>query len=107
MRAIMIDPYECSIHEIDFDDNNDHLDTFYKLLNCSLVEVLSFADFDLWLDEEGYLKDEIVTFNINRDGYVYKIAGKAICLSTDYEEGESIALDDKITVEYLKEIISF
>jgi hypothetical protein len=54
-RGILIDVAKLTVSEVEFDGLKD----MYRLIGCDMVEVVSVAkNADLWVDEEGLLKDD-------------------------------------------------
>ncbi len=85
MRAFLIDPEDRTICEIDFAGG---LDNFYEVLGCSCITVagpLPNGD-DVWVDDEGLLKDPEYFFTIPR--YPTPLAGRGLVLSCD-DQGAS------------------
>jgi len=108
MRCIVIDPYSKTIMEHELEIKTDSLHAMYEKLGVSLVECLSFDGYDLWFNEEGrYQEDRAFTLFDKNTGNVWLIFGPALVLSCDYEEGETIALNDSITVDTFTDIVSF
>lgn len=54
-RGVLIDVAKMDVREVEFDG----LDTMYKLIDCDMVECVSISrNEDLWLDEEGLMKND-------------------------------------------------
>lgn len=79
-------------------------DDLYTLIDCHTVELISMPhNIDLWVDEEGLLKENVYT-EIHIKGYdPIVIAGTGIFLSFN-EDGYSTGLS-AMQVEYIKENI--
>ena len=94
LNGILIDPYLKKVTNVKV--KND-LKDFYRVLDCSMVEVVSFGDVnDLWVDEEGLLKRDQRFFKVNNLPYGHHgvIVGKALLLKCGDEGGtEDCTLD--------------
>ena len=79
-------------------------DDLYALIDCDMVELISMPhNIDLWVDEEGLLKENVYT-EINIQNYdPIIIAGTGIFLSFN-EDGYSTGLS-AMQVEYIRENI--
>jgi len=100
MKALLIDPSNQTITEIEFDGG---LEAIYKIMECNMVEApIEFENGDiLWCDEEGKLKyeDEIIGgITYTKDWYDV-ITGKCLVTGID-EEGDTC--DCKSTPDYIK-----
>lgn len=84
MRAILIDPFEKTVKEVEY--SGDYHD-IYTLIGCDLFTVASDGDNDIFLDDEGLFKREQSYFWLKGMGQPF--AGKGLVLSSD-EEGETI-----------------
>ena len=80
MRAILIDPVEKTIEEIDMKSPNKSLQEFYDIIGCDLVEFVYLdRNIVMVIDEEGRLKDIKGAFKfLGCDDLI--IAGKAVVL---------------------------
>lgn len=80
MRAILIDPVEKTIEEIDVKNPNKSLQEFYDIIGCNLVEMVYLdRNIVMVIDEEGRLKDIKGAFKfLGCDDLV--IAGKAVVI---------------------------
>lgn len=80
MRAILIDPVEKTIEEIDLKNPNKSLQEFYDIIGCNLVEMIYLGrNIVMVIDEEGRLKDIKGAFKfLGCDDLI--IAGKAVVI---------------------------
>lgn len=85
MRAILINPFDKSVSEVDY--SGDYHD-IYKLIDCQTFTVASDDQVDIWLDDEGLFKKEQAFFWYQGMGQPF--AGKGLILGYD-KDGESIA----------------
>lgn len=102
MRAILIDPFACTVTEVDFDYKD--YKSFYPLLSHEVhpVDVFTMAPNDLleetndslYVDDEGLLHGPQRGFLLKGNDQI--LAGKGIIVGID-DEGESI--DPKVTLE--------
>lgn len=106
-KAILIDPFACTVTEVDWNGNIDHI---YELISHESMPVECFDCVSLgnagndaiFVDDEGLFKDSERFFryrDINQP-----MAGKGLILGAD-DEGESIA--PYINVDKVKKAISF
>jgi hypothetical protein len=89
MRVILIDPFKREVKHVDM--SGDNLQEFYRIIECSAVEVpVSWDDGDsLWIDEEGWFKDYPEgRAGFEMEGWAYAIIGKAVITGVD-AEGET------------------
>lgn len=104
-KGLLIDPANQTIMPIDIDDNSENLtlSSLYKHIGCETVEVVTYNQHDVWIDEEGLLKDYEYGFRLNN----YSIVGRAIILDHNYD-GDTIShtLNDD-DIRQLKEDIEF
>lgn len=91
------------------------LDTYYKILNCRIVEMpdrlIGDRVYTFIVDEEGKLKDNQLSAAIVKDGDIEdEFVGNIIITKVDYSTGELVELDqsdidyilnDKNYIEYL------
>jgi len=101
MRAILIDPEQRSITEIEY-DNSDYKN-ICKLIDATLFDVARFAD----TRDAVYVDDNGLSANkrfFHLDGMATPLAGKGLVLGTDYQ-GESI--EPEATVEGLEKVVMF
>lgn len=91
MRAILINPHDKSITEVDYDGRIEHM---YELIGCSLVTAVTvYREEDgsqetLWLDDEGLFVNDQKFFMWAE--YPQPLAGRGLVLGTS-PEGDSIA----------------
>lgn len=80
MRAILIDPVEKKIEEIDVKNPNKSLQEFYDIIGCNLVEMVYLdSNIVMVIDEEGRLKNFEGAFKfLGCDDLI--IAGKAVVM---------------------------
>ncbi len=95
MRAILIDAKQRIIREIDLkpDAKNDLIIALRSEIGCRKERVVPFGSHDLWVDEEGKLKDLTYGFLVDHDPY----HGNGLILSSG-SEGESIAASVDVAV---------
>ena len=92
LNGILIDPFLKKITNVKV--KND-LKDFYRHLDCNMVEVVSFGDVnDLWVDEEGLLKNDQRFFKVSDlpFGHDGVIAGRGLILGSN-REGNTISCD--------------
>lgn len=105
MRAILVDPFERKIEEVDVLYPNKNFDDFYAKIGCELVE---FVDIDeeitMVIDEMGRLKDFSGAFKfLGSDDLI--ICSKAIIIG--FRKGKFIPLGEylesfKMIVEWVE-----
>ena len=97
LNGILIDPYLKKVTNVKV--KND-LKDFYRHLDCSMVEVVSFGDVnDLWVDEEGLLKRDQRFFKVSDlpFGHHGVIVGRALllkCGDTGGCESTTLSIED-------------
>lgn len=94
MRAILVDPFERKIEQVDVKSPNKNFDDFYAKIGCELVE---FVDIDeeitVVIDEIGRLKDFQGAFKfLGNDNLI--ITSKAIIIG--FRKGKFIPLGENI-----------
>ena len=102
MKAFLIDPSQCSITEVEYDDSNYR--NICKMIGAELFDVvrLNEAGDVAYVDDNGLFSDK--PFFKYHD-YPYPLAGKALVLGTD-SKGESISPVTE-TIETLEENVTF
>jgi hypothetical protein len=100
MKAYFIDAKNEFIVDVDV-KNYEHKK---ELIKCRMLEVYPYQinGNDIWVDEEGNLKDHNYYFQIDNDVVV---SGNAVIMSCD-DEGESKPPKD-LTLEELKSRVNF
>lgn len=105
MKAILIDPFNETVTEVEHTGNYKHI---YELLShpehpvdCFTAVRLGNGD-AIYVDDEGLLKDPKHFFVWK--GYPQPMAGKGLLLGSN-DEGESIS--PETTLEYVKGRVSF
>ena len=101
MRAILIDPYAMTIKE---EETTGELAALYAAIQCELVERIAVNERDdLWIDEEGMLREGVPVFHIKGDSRATIIAGRALILG--HEEAESAPA--QIALEHVQRMVMF
>lgn len=102
MRAILIDPTDKSVSEIDFDGKYETLKTFSR---SGWVERVSLPDDHwLWVDEEGLLQPEPGPFFALECCGDANFAGKGLILGDNGEEDHASAT---VPLETIRRITFF
>lgn len=123
LRAILIDPKEKTIKEVEFQYEN--FKSFYPVLDCETitVPVILEGEDQLVVDDEGrlHMDRELYAFNFNIDpkklidnlpkevidlkgNYIRDIAGKAMIIGAD-EEGD--ITDAKTSLDEIKKRVEW
>lgn len=90
MRGILINPTDKSVTSVEIEGD---LKSFYENLQCSTVELVRISETtDLWVDEEGLLKDNPGPFFAIRGNEYKPFCGRGLILSHD-DEGNFISTD--------------
>lgn len=90
MRAIIINPFDRTVKEI---DTAASLDDMYRLLNVDLITVMQVgAGHAMILDDEGLLKDKASQAYFMLRGMNQPLAGKAMILADEYGENRPATL---------------
>lgn len=87
MKAILIDAFEKTVTEVDYDGN---LETAYRLLRCDLVDVVRVGGGNvMFVDDEGLLKSESddAEFFMIDNGWVF--AGSGLITGDADEDGNT------------------
>lgn len=93
---------EGDLKEVDVaNTDGSHLASMYELLECRTVECVSLTDnIDLWVDEEFVYTQQAPNLELTLTAVMlgwpgqHLIKGKGLFLSVNYEEGETIALNE-------------
>ena len=102
MKAILIDPFDESVSEVDY--NGDYKE-ICNLINCGPIDCVRLDDTnDVYIDDEGLLKNPTRYFRIfsYKTMSLHTLAGKGLILGHD-DEGKSIATTLDVN-EYAKTI---
>ena len=84
MAYLLIDPFKKTVSEVSYDGQ---LPSLYNMLGCDLVTVANCGKFDLFVDDEGLMKDNQKLFWVL--GHPQPLAGKALAVGVD-EDGNTI-----------------
>ena len=109
-RAILIDPFNETISEVKMVDTK--LQTIKNLIDCEIFTVCGigtsnqYRGIDLFLDDEGLLKDRDSQAYFKYGIHSQPFAGKALMVATD-DEGDTASLPESITVEKVSEKVIF
>ena len=98
MKAYLLD-VENRVHKaVEIDDEN-RLEEYYRLLNCSLIDITSRkvggVSFDIIVDDEGLLKDSPIISAFDPDGQP-ALAGNLLFCKYDGEGGETSVTQEDI-----------
>lgn len=103
MQTLLLNVFDENVRVMEI---NDELDEYYKLLNCSMIDIVSRKIggkwFDIVCDDEGLLKDDPKISAINDMGEPM-LVGNLIFLHND-GYGEMVGLDDA-DIKHLKDHI--
>ena len=97
MKAILINPYNNTILEVEHDGN---LKSIYKLLDCSMIEAPVHYDNNdtMYCNENAWLEVEVdsILAGFMFPDYSYAILGKALIVGTD-DEGNDVECKSNIS----------
>ena len=102
MKAILIDPFDESVSEVDY--NGDYKE-ICNLINCGPIDYVRLDDTnDVYIDDDGLMKNPTRYFRIfsYKTMRIHTLAGKGLILGHN-DEGESIATTLDVN-EYAKTI---
>ena len=87
MKAILIDPFEKTITEVDY---NGDFRQIYKLIDCGTFDVVRVNDIGdgIFVDDEGLINGKQQEF-FGWRGYEQPLAGKGLLLGCTLSDGES------------------
>ncbi|MDR3080220.1 MAG: DUF3846 domain-containing protein [Streptomyces sp.] len=91
--------------ELEASASGDHLHSMYREIGCDLVECVGLReDLDLWIDEEGKLKDgwEVnlaATALLQRHGIHDLVAATALLTGGADEDGNTLGISDQTAGE--------
>tara|TARA_Y100000361_G_C11140986_1_gene335038 strand:- start:994 stop:1512 length:519 start_codon:yes stop_codon:yes gene_type:complete len=90
MKAVLIDPFEPRISDVEIKD--DHLLSYYSLIGCTTVTAID-AEYNgkpasLFLDDEGLFKNDQKFWHFPQ--HQEPLAGKAVLVGFDPSTGESL-----------------
>ena len=101
MKAYLIDPFEKSVAQVEYDGNYKNI---YKLIDASMFDAAEINnDLDVvMVDDEGLFVPLSLQEYFYLRGLPRPFAGKGLVLGTD-PEGESCA--PRISLEYLRSLV--
>ena len=101
MKAFLINPHAQEITEVDY--SGDYRD-IYELIDCHTFDcVAPYEDVDIWIDDEGLLKDpEDQAFFMFAE-WPQPFAGRALIL--DHDDGKSIGT--RLDVDQIRKAVTF
>jgi hypothetical protein len=84
MRAILIDAANQIVKEIDLqpDCQEDLLESMYREIGSTILDLIRVDDHDLWLDEEGHEKATPYGFSINSADREHIFFGNGLILTS-------------------------
>ena len=91
--------------ELEAGPDGDHLRSMYDQIGCDLVECVGLRDdLDMWVDEEGKLKDSwnlnlAATAVLQRHGVPDLVAGTASLTGGADDEGNTRGISDETAAE--------
>lgn len=94
MRALLINPFEKSVTEVDYSGDYKDIPT---MIDCDLFTIASDGDNDIFVDDEGLFKPNQMFFWVR--GMGQPLAGKGLVLSSD-GEGETIGTTADVDAFY-------
>jgi hypothetical protein len=102
MRAMLIDPHEKRITEIEIEQG---IDAMYKAIDAPRFDRAPLCKgIDMWVDDEGLLRSGQAFFSIA--GINELMAGKALLLGNN-NQGESIGLPDYVEIKDLNRMVQW
>jgi len=106
MRAILINPQDETVTEVEWNGDYKHI---YRLIDAACFDCVRLGDKaenTIYVDDEGLLNGkarDVGMFRVDGDNPAY-LAGKGLILATD-KEGESVGTD--LTLESVRAIVAF
>ena len=100
MRTVLIDPYERSFTEVDYDGDYKSI---YKHLGCDTFDVVYTDLGDVFVDDEGLLKGPSKFFYIQ--GTPQPLAGRGLVFGPVDEDGNST--EATISIDELEKKVRF
>jgi len=99
MKAILINPYNETITEVEYSGNFKEI---YKLIDCSTFDCINIDDDNtLFVDDEGLLQQNRY---FHWKDYT-NLAGKALIIGVDYQTGEDC--DTSWTVQTVENMVEW
>ena len=103
MKAYLLDVENKVRKAVEIDDDN-HLQEYYKYLNCSIVDITSRKVggkwFDIIADDEGMLKENPIVSALDSNTQPALVGNLLFC-NYDSETGEEVSLTDD-DIEHLE-----
>ena len=98
MKAYLLD-VENRVHKAVEIDDSDRLNEYYRLLNCSRIDITSRnvggIEYDIIADDEGMLKENPIVSALDPEGQPALVGNLLFC-KYDGEGGETSLSDDDI-----------
>ena len=103
MKAYLLDVENKVRKAVEIDDDN-HLQEYYRYLNCSIVDITSRKVggkwFDIIADDEGLLKENPIVSALDSNNQPALVGNLLFC-NYDSETGEEVSLTDD-DIEHLE-----
>jgi hypothetical protein len=100
-RGILVDVAKLTVREVQFNGLKD----MYRLIDCDLVECVSYGkDLDVWVDEEGLLKNDGKGFFM-LPSYPQPLKGNGLLTGGVDEDGETVSCT--MSLEDAAKLITF
>lgn len=101
MKAILIDPFDRNITEVEYSGDFKEI---YQHIDCQLFDVVRIDRTNsIFVDDEGLISGKAQAF-FKIDGYPEPLAGKGLMLGAD-DEGESIS--PSLTLNEVRGMVDF
>ena len=100
IKAILIDPVDCSTSYINMDDN---LKSFYDIMSCDLVDARQIGlDTVMYFDDEGKLKNDQRYFQFTVSNPIAYCGRCIVIASNEYGGNEDVKIDIDILTKQIK-----
>jgi hypothetical protein len=100
-RGILVDVAKLTVREVQFNGLKD----MYRLIDCDMVECVSYGkDLDVWVDEEGLLKNDGKGFFM-LPSYPQPFKGNGLLTGGVDENGETVSCT--MSLEDAAKLITF
>lgn len=99
MKALLIDSKNGQVSEVELDDQKPHLEQFYELLECRLIDIayrnIGGRFFDIIIDDEGLFADDpkVSALNSKREPV---LVGNLLFCNHDGEGNETSLSEEDI-----------
>lgn len=95
MEKIRVGIFNPEKPKIEFLEIEKGLDSYYKLINCRMIDIVNWFGIDMVVDDEGLIYDKPVALRYLNGSSYFHLVGTIIFVSYD-DEGDTVSLNPNV-----------